>query len=490
MSFDNIPSKSEVMRWDSHHLADFFKRQNFSGCDKVVVKCNMNGKRFLNMSDNDLQKFPKLHAPLISKICREINKKEDKRSFFPLRSSTNKFPETVDVPQDDQGWDSGEFDSEEDYENPNSDDDDDGSNNMPDYEAADDGGGESDNDYEPPPSEPPEDLHHHQICPAKPMSNSDYIDRSSVKTSQPPMPPARPGPGSGPPPPAPGRPSIGGTFPKQEQSTLRPPTPDRSKKPGGNASAPNERIASMPRSGRNVGLEKVPEPSRMLKPPPLTGVRRSASSVTPSPSHNRPDPRNEPQQIFDDHARPSLSNTFPHTNHARNPSPRPGPHGHSGQTESVSKTASLPIKLPNTITSQRASSRMPPHPMRPSEVELSQDQDMDSSWYVGQVTRGQAESNLRQVNRDGAFLVRDSSKGSETQPYTLMVLYQDKVFNIQIRKKENGFQLGTGLKSCEDFSRVSDIIKQHTQMPLLLIDAKNRGSCQQNQCALTYPAGF
>lgn len=115
---------------------------------------------------------------------------------------------------------------------------------------------------------------------------------------------------------------------------------------------------------------------------------------------------------------------------------------------------------------------------------------MDPLWYVGQVTRGQAEGNLRRVNMDGAFLVRDSSKGSATQPYTLMVLYQNKVFNIQIRKAQDGFLLGTGLKSSEIFQSVNDIINQHKQMPLLLIDAKNRGMGQQNQCALSYPAGF
>ncbi|MCJ8740727.1 hypothetical protein PDJAM_G00062370 [Pangasius djambal] len=128
--------------------------------------------------------------------------------------------------------------------------------------------------------------------------------------------------------------------------------------------------------------------------------------------------------------------------------------------------------------------------MRPSDLDPRGEQDMDPAWYVGQVTRGQAEGSLRRVNRDGAFLVRDSSKGSVTQPYTLMVLYQNKVFNIQIRKAQDGFLLGTGLKSSEVFSRVSDIINQHRQMPLLLIDAKNRGTGQQNQCALIHPAGF
>ncbi|XP_027012403.1 lymphocyte cytosolic protein 2a isoform X1 [Tachysurus fulvidraco] len=487
MSFDNIPSKSEVMGWDPPHLADFLRRRDLSGCDKVVMKCGMNGQRFLNMSDNDLQKFPKLHAPLISKISREINKKEEKRGFFQLRSSAPKYQE-ADLPVEDQGWGSEEFESDDDYESPNSNDEGEGSGG--DYESAADGGVDSDNDYEPPPSEPPDDLQHHQICVAK-HSNSEYIDRSSV-TNQPPVPPARPGPGPGPPLPAMGRPSIVGAYPRSEQSpqrTQRPPPPDRSKKPGslertsnkgGNTS--NDRNTKPP--VRNAGLL---EPPRMPKPPVPTagGVRRSASSVTPGQAYNRqsPDPRSE---FSDDGVRSSF--TFPHSKHARNPSPRPQPHGSGGPPDSFSQTASLPSRL---LDAKRGgSSRIPPLQMRPSDLDPRGEQGMDPTWYVGQVTRGQAEGNLRHVNMDGAFLVRDSSKGTATQPYTLMVLYQSKVFNIQIRKAQDGFLLGTGLKSNEVFKSVSEIINQHMQMPLLLIDAKNRGTGQQNQCALLHPAGF
>ncbi|XP_072517995.1 lymphocyte cytosolic protein 2a [Salminus brasiliensis] len=493
MSFNSLPSKAEVMSWDPLHLADFLKRREMAGCDKVIMKCNMNGQRFLNMTENDLQKFPKLHAPLISKICREINKKEEKRSIFPKRTPAPKFQETVDVGHDDQGWDSEEFESD-DYESPDMNDDGEGSGG--DYESAAEGGGESDNDYEPPPSEPPDDL---QIRAPKPIGNSEYIDRASTSVkSQPPVPPARPGPG--PPLPTPGRPSVAGLFQRSEQSpqrTQKPPPPDRSKKPGtlerGANIVPaqgenftNERNVPLP---KRLGCsDKFPEPPRMAKPPvPNTGVRRTASSVTPGHSFNRhaPDPRNE---FHDDSIRPS-SNTFPL--HSRNPSPRPPLHGHGGQPESIQQPGTLPLRLQEAMHSHRSSSRGPPQqPMRLPDPDIEDEQGMDPAWYVGQVSRNQAEGNLRRVNRDGAFLIRDSSKGSATQPYTLMVLFQGKVFNIQIRKEQHGFLLGTGLKSSEIFPSVSDIVNQHKQMPLLLIDAKNRGSGHQNQCALTHPAGF
>ncbi|CAB1337561.1 unnamed protein product, partial [Coregonus sp. 'balchen'] len=65
-------------------------------------------------------------------------------------------------------------------------------------------------------------------------------------------------------------------------------------------------------------------------------------------------------------------------------------------------------------------------------------------WYGGLVTRGQAEASLRWVNKDGAFLVRDSSKGSPEQPYTLMVLNQGK-----IRHQGNTYHLDTRLMGRE-----------------------------------------
>lgn len=53
--------------------------------------------------------------------------------------------------------------------------------------------------------------------------------------------------------------------------------------------------------------------------------------------------------------------------------------------------------------------------------------------------------------QDGTFLVRDSSKKTISNPYVLMVLYKDKVYNIQIRYQEESqvYLLGTGLRGKE-----------------------------------------
>ncbi|XP_026051656.1 lymphocyte cytosolic protein 2-like [Carassius auratus] len=494
MSSDSNPSKSEVLSWDSQRLADFLKKRNLTGCDKVVTRYNINGQRFLSLSDNDLQKFPKLHVPLISKICQEVNKQKKMGLFQSIPSKrpspVPSFPQPPVEQHDDQPWDPDEFESDDDYENPDSNDE--GEASGGDYESPEEGS-DSDNSYEPPPTEPNEDTA--QICPAKPMENSEYIDnnrRRGVSRINPPVPPERPGPGPGPAPPTMERPSVALPM-RDERHVKRPPAPavDRSKKPGALERGPPPAVAA----GRGTcSLDRVVQPPRrhpVVEPPgadpmripkpnsiPPPGVRRSASAVTPGYSPNRqPDQRKE---FRDDTVRHN-SNTFPL--HTRNPSPRPpGTHGQSYPTDNVHPSRSLPAKLPEAISDHQRSARAP---------DMGGKQDMDPAWYVGQVSRSEADNCLRRVNRDGTFLVRDSSNRSSNQPYTLVVLYQDKVYNIQIRRNQNGFMLGTGLKSSEQtFDRVSDIISQHKHMPLLLIDAKNREASQQNQCALIYPARY
>ncbi|TNN45988.1 Lymphocyte cytosolic protein 2 [Liparis tanakae] len=320
MSSEWLPSRAEVMGWSPQQLADYLKRMNLSGCDKVVLKNSISGSRFVNLSDNDLQKFPKLHAPMVSKSSADINRREERKGLFG-KKSTPKYnePAPTDAPPDLHGWAEDEFDDEEfdnDYESPFSGDEGEGSGG--DYESPNEDP-DGANDYEPPPTEPPADL---VPKPSSAHPDSDYIG------------------------------------PQRHAAHTPGPRPHRSQ------------------------LDS-PDPPTWSKPPvlPLASVSRSSSSARPPP--NRSDVRSE----------------------------------------------------------------------------------------------------------DGAFVVRDSSQQQPLQPFTLMVLYQQKVFNIQVRQQQQRFLLGTGLKVQELFSSVSGIIAHYSQNPLLLIDAKNRASGQQNQCQLAEPAG-
>ncbi|XP_033949317.1 lymphocyte cytosolic protein 2 isoform X2 [Pseudochaenichthys georgianus] len=139
--------------------------------------------------------------------------------------------------------------------------------------------------------------------------------------------------------------------------------------------------------------------------------------------------------------------------------------------------------------------QVPSAPTQPAPVKSIQEptqciEGLDPSWYGGKVTRREAEAALREMNKDGAFVVRDSSQGALEQPYTLMLLKQGKVYNIMIRNQGNSYSLGTGLKTTKSFPGVKEMITHHTHTPLLLIDATDRSSEAQNQCRLLHPAGL
>ncbi|XP_073677082.1 uncharacterized protein [Garra rufa] len=115
----------------------------------------------------------------------------------------------------------------------------------------------------------------------------------------------------------------------------------------------------------------------------------------------------------------------------------------------------------------------------------------DQNWYVGAVSRVDAEHALHLVNREGAFLVRDCSKNTTHEPLVLAVFYDKRVFNIQIRFSDdiNKYTLGTGLRTNDRFDSVTDIIKFHSIFPIVLVDGRKSSSAanQRRQCVLMYP---
>ncbi|XP_029957311.1 lymphocyte cytosolic protein 2a isoform X2 [Salarias fasciatus] len=534
MNLDQVPSKLEVMGWSPQQLADYLRTCDLSGCDKVVLKNSISGSRFVNLSENDLQKFPKLHTPMISKISKEIGKKE-KRGRMPLWKTAPKHPEP-EMPTEVQGWGEDEFDEDfdDDYESPYSGEEE-GSGG--DYESpTEDLNGEG--DYEPPPTEPSEE---HKLCPTQHVGDGEYIDnrhshvpsagsppvvnpRPAIPTQHSLHPPAEPrrdpsphGAGQSvrkfpPQPPQisrdnkPGRASVtsptssGGRqcSPGERPSTpsLKPPVsgPDlstRLKAPG--LPSPSTSVGRSNSSARSQQSIRPPVPGPDLftrpkapgLPPPSTSVNRSNSSAR-SLSNRFDEWREQPHDEGQKH------NTFPL--HNKSIGPRPGlprPSQQFGESlpPSVPPGGSLPHRLyPATPESRssvmdRPSFRSGPPPSSPNNKPL------DPRWYVGNVGRRQAEGCLARVQKDGAYLVRDSTRQLDSQPFTLMVLYQNKVYNIQIRQENQQFLLGTGLKAQEFFPSVSEIIGHYSKSPLLLIDAKNRNSSQQNQCLLSDPAG-
>ncbi|XP_067348741.1 lymphocyte cytosolic protein 2a isoform X2 [Channa argus] len=493
MSLDRVPPRSEVMGWSPQQLAEYLKRINLTGCDKTVTKNSISGSRFVNLSDNDLQKFPKTYAPMISKISNEISKKEEKRGLFG-KKSTPKYHEP-NTHADAHGWGEDEFedDFDDDYESPFSGDED-GSGG--DYESPNedvDG-----NDYEPPPTEPPDDLPP-KLCRGQgPIGDDDYIDNHVQSRSNPPALSPRP-PTS----------TLSAPSPRhsREPSTGRDPSPHCGGRPTGKLLPEPPQIFRSNKPGR-PNPSPIRGPQRSTLERPVTQGRKSQPDAPDPPNWSKP-PALPPNSISS--ARPSANrfddkreqghgakhNTFPLHNKGLPPRPGiPGPASRQGDSLPPNvppPAASLPHKLQSVLAEHRASfsgsdSRQSFRPPPPTTAPYTQ--ELDPVWYVGKVTRGQAEGGLKRVNKDGAYLVRDSTRQQANQPFTLMVFYQDKVYNIQIRQQNQQFMLGTGLKAQECFPSVRDIISHYSQSPLLLIDAKNRSSNQQNQCVLSDPAGY
>ncbi|XP_019801284.1 lymphocyte cytosolic protein 2 isoform X3 [Tursiops truncatus] len=533
MALRNVPFRSEVLAWDPDTLADYFKKLNYRDCEKAVKKYHIDGLRFLNLAENDIQKFPKLRVPILSKLSQEINKNEERRSIFTRKPQVQRFPEETESHEEDNGgWSS--FD-EDDYESPDDDQygEDDGDYESPNEEE--EALVEDDADYEPPPSNNEEALQN-SILPAKPFSNpgSIYIDRPhSGKVQQPPVPPQRPmaaicplpsGSRAHSQPPPPPQPNHEEPSRSRNHKTAKLPAPsiDRSTKPPLDRSlAPFDRepfaIGKKPAisdklsapAGRPLG-EHLPKIQKPPLPPAMERHDRSSplpGKKPPVPKHGWGSDRRENDED-DVHQRslpqpallPMSSNTFP--SRSTKPSPKhsvPSAHLPGAFSESnsgFSQSASLPPYFsqgPSNRPPPRGEGRSFPSPAPtkpqlplPSEGENSLNED----WYVSYITRIEAEAALRKINQDGTFLVRDSSRKTITNPYVLMVLYKEKVYNIQIRYQEESqvYLLGTGLRGKEDFLSVSDIIDYFRKMPLLLIDGKNRGS--RYQCTLTYSAGY
>ncbi|NXI95448.1 LCP2 protein, partial [Psophia crepitans] len=506
----------------------------YKDCEKVVKKHSINGQRFLNMSENDIQKFPKLRVPIVSKLSQEINRNEGRLSFLPKWTQTQKCPENPGYSQEDGDWSSFDED-DDDYESP---DDDQEKEDEADYESPTEEPEEAEHDsdgYEPPPSSNDE-AHHNVIFPAKSLANNtDYIDRPSANRSshQPPVPPQRPGPSPVPasfggrgaslpafPPP----PSNNDASRDRNIKPLKPPAPsiDRSTKPPLDRLAPPFERES-PAPGRKPGFPEKPLTSQlrslgeqlamMPKPPVPPSDRYERGNPSPlrkqtpvklflililnlkfSADHLIAPQRPVPQLSLP----PYSSNTFPAK--SVKPPPKPGSNSMPGaeSARNLSSSGSLPPRLHPGNTSRSPSRgtsdiRPPlPIPSRQTAHRMNVEEDEDSlkdEWYVAYVSRPEAEAALRKINKDGTFLVRDSSRKTASHPYVLMVLYRDKVYNIQIRYQEqnNIYLLGTGLKGKEDFSSVADIIDYFQRTPLLLIDGKDRGS--RNQCMLKYAAG-
>ncbi|XP_075065910.1 lymphocyte cytosolic protein 2 isoform X2 [Mixophyes fleayi] len=491
MDFRKVPSCTEVSSWSPEALIDYFRVCNLKDCQKLVKKQGISGKRFLEMSENDIQKFPKITVPILIRIQQEIIKKEEKKGLFPIRPETQKGQPADTSESGDDEFDS--FDSD-DYESPNEADEVDYESPTPIND---------DNDYEPPPSE----TENCQINPPKTnVGNSHYVDRPvpGSYTACPPNPPTRPEFSTFPvkgktfPGPQPSSSQENHRIPKPQQQMSLPPI-DRDKKPIIQLNTGKPAAGKyQPDQIKNSMLPPRPRQQVPVKPDPL---RKPPLPILPSSlkSNNLRHNADAEDILMDGD---DLQRQYPHRPYNSNTFPSTSPKPPMKQINSGSNTLPItdishtgapllgglpytPYKPDNRFSEGIGNGRPPaPIPVSSMSQHMSGNNGLSSEqWYLGNISRRDAENALRSINQDGTFLVRNCSQTTTSQPYVLMVLYRNKVYNVRIRydQRDQTYLLGSG--GHETFESVSEIINFFSTTPLLLIDGKDRGSRQH--CKLT-----
>nr|XP_020457245.1 B-cell linker protein-like isoform X2 [Monopterus albus] len=123
---------------------------------------------------------------------------------------------------------------------------------------------------------------------------------------------------------------------------------------------------------------------------------------------------------------------------------------------------------------------------------IDQNKDADickKPWYASTCNRKTADDILFRSNTNGAFMVRKSSGQDTQQPYTLVVFYRGRVYNIPIRfiPATQQYALGREKKGEEYFRSVSHIIENHQKNPLVLIDSQSNTKDATKLCCPVKP---
>ncbi|KFV53959.1 B-cell linker protein, partial [Tyto alba] len=146
----------------------------------------------------------------------------------------------------------------------------------------------------------------------------------------------------------------------------------------------------------------------------------------------------------------------------------------SGAQKPLLQKSSILPKMPEAAKRSLGTS---PHSSISSYSSIA-DQDAgvhSKAWYAATCDRKTAEDALYRSNKDGSFLVRKSSGQDSRQPYTLVVFYNRRVYNIPIRFIESTRQYALGREKSgeERFDSVAEIVENHQRSSLVLIDSQN-----------------
>ncbi|KAI1236312.1 hypothetical protein IHE44_0001597 [Lamprotornis superbus] len=146
----------------------------------------------------------------------------------------------------------------------------------------------------------------------------------------------------------------------------------------------------------------------------------------------------------------------------------------SGAQKPLLQKSTILPKVPEAAN--RSLGASPPSSTSPISSSADQDASVHSqAWYAATCDRKMAEDALYRSNKDGSFLIRKSSGQDSRQPYTLVVFYNRRVYNVPIRFIESTRQYALGREKSgeERFDSVAEIVENHQRTSLVLIDSQN-----------------
>ncbi|XP_069877415.1 B-cell linker protein-like [Dipodomys merriami] len=349
-----------------------------------------------------------------------------------------------------------------------------------------------DDSYEPPPAE-------HEmrtIHPALPFTRGEYVDNRSSQRQSPPFSKTLPSKPSWPS----AKTRLASTMPASTalQKPQVPPKPRGLLEAEADYVVPvedNENYIHPTESGP-LPSEKAPlvnrstKPNSSSKPTPLPGTpsgRNSGAwdSKSSSPSVPSPLPRVGRKTATPLKITPVASQQATSSVCEEKPIPAERHRGSSHRQEAIQSPVfppalkplpQKPIPLPRFPEGGSPSVDGPSPNFSSNPTFSVQEADVHSKpWYAGSCDRKSAEEALHRSNKDGSFLIRKSSGHDSKQPYTLVVFFNKRVYNIPVRFIEATKQYALGRKKNgeEYFGSVAEIIRNHQHNPLVLIDSQN-----------------
>ncbi|KAA0718394.1 B-cell linker protein [Triplophysa tibetana] len=521
----SLPSRDQCENWSPGQVAAYLSQNNMRDCADTAHRLRIDGRRFLNLSDGDLNKFSLINRPQIQKIVQDIKKNDDslfnrlkrfqtEQTANILKSGRNtldrikkKGPPKVPT-RDYQGklksmrcdaaesekYSDSDFDSDT-YEDPQ---------------------GDHDDNYEPPPRSEGHAVKGFSVSPSITDSRgqyagecvSDLITQGHKERNK--------------------TPSA-----SRNQRTENPHRHHQHNKndnyvqPGDednddNYIDPTEKTPQKPCVNR--GLKSCvpahlhsPDVYEMPDEEEICQFNQRSNTTLQVNTHMMPPKETDSDDDYEtcdaedfvikrpeETRRPSVPTPRPRDLKKSSPALNPQTSPVNRQLDST-ESRKKPVKMISSLVKksicwgykglydnvkirsnvqsplvQKASDPTDATPEESRESRATRDAEEEAGvyrkvWYSSSCDRRMAEDALIRSAKDGSFLLRKSSGVDKQQPYTLVVFYSGRVYNIPVRHimSSKQFALGKEKQGEERFSSVSDIIENHQNNPLVLVDSQN-----------------